>query len=306
MVPRQEHMAPPSAGRFPDGTFHPSWIGCIMAFTLRITFSGLCLFAPEATSGGGGRMHVLLPGMFGHHHGPEDRHIPVVVYDAGALVRGGPSLGVPALARLTGLTLAQGQGDTASTSLCGQIVDLAEITGRPVDPDHLGPDSKRKLVSRITLGAGAITRVAPGVCWEIPAGRLRPIAHRVEWEIPDFPGDSLALVGQHLSGGGMARDLGTLYPRNGLLSIEILHETPQEMPPEPLPFEQHPLPTRGEHPRHFSAFYSLFGDGAPVVMPAFWGTLDTAPAMAGSCPEIPPDAGAYAHNCLLAGAGLGA
>ncbi|HEX2202607.1 MAG TPA: hypothetical protein VHG91_04900 [Longimicrobium sp.] len=276
-----------------------------MAFTLRITFSGLCLFVPEPVGGGTGRMHVLMPGMFGHHHGPEDRHVPVVVYDAGALVQGGPSLGVPALAKLTGYTLTLGQGDTAGMSLCSQIVDLAEITGRSVDPDHLGPDSKRKLTARVTLRAGAITRVAPGVCWEMRPGEFRPIAHRVEWEIPDFPGDSLALVGQPLSGGGAAREMGTLYPRNGLLSIEVLHETPQELPPEPLPLEHHPLPTPGEHPKHFSAFYTLFGEPVPIVLPRFWGTLEDAPAMTGGCPEIPPDAGAYAYTCLVAGAGTG-
>jgi hypothetical protein len=276
-----------------------------MAFTLRITFSGLCLFVPEAESGGGGRMHVLMPGMFGHDHGPEDRHVPVVVYDAGALVQGGPPLGVPALAKLTGYTLAVGEGDTASTSLCSQIVDLAEITGQPVDPDHLGPDSKRKLVARVTLHAGAMTRVAPGMCWEMRPGELRPIAHRVEWEILDFPGDSLALVGQPLSGGGTARDLGTLYPRNGLLSIEILHETPQDLPPDPLPLEFQTLPAPGEHPKHFSAFYDLFAEPVTIVLPRFHGPLETAPAMAGACPEIPPDAGAYAPNCLVAGAGAG-
>jgi len=276
-----------------------------MAFTLRITFSGLCLFVPEPTSGGTGRMHVLMPGMFGHHHSPEDRHVPVVVYDAGALVEGGPSLGVPALARITGYTLSLGEGDTASTSLCSQIVDLAEITGRSVDPDHLGPDDKKKLTARVTLHAGAIARVAPGVCWEMRPGEFRPIAHRVEWEIEDFPGDSLALVGEPLGGGGTARDLGTLYPRDGLLSIEILHETPQELPPEPLAFEHHPLPTPGEHPRHFAAFYTLFGEPVPIVLPRFWGMLEDAPPMPGGCPEIPPDAGAYAYNCLVAGASAG-
>lgn len=250
-------------------------------------------------------MHVLMPGMFGHHHDPEDRHVPVVVYDAGALVQGGPPLGVPALAKLTDYTLAIGQGDTASTSLCSQIVDLAEITGLPVDPDHLGLDSKKKLTARVTLHAGGITRVAPGVCWEMRPGELRPIAHRVEWEIPEFPGDSLTLLGQPIGGGGTARELGTLYPRNGLLSLEILHETPQELPPDPLPFEHHPLPALGEHPKHFSAFYSLFGEPVPVVMPRFAGMLDDAPSLPGACPEIPPDAGAYAYGCLVAGAGSG-
>jgi len=277
-----------------------------MAFTLRITFSGLCMFVPEPVAGGTGRMHVLMPGMFGcHHHNPEDRHIPVVVYDAGALVEGGPSLGVPALARLTGHTLTVGSGDTAALSLCSQIVDLAEITGRPVDPDHLGADTQQKLVSRVTLGAGAITRVAPGMCWEMRPGEFRPIAHRVEWEIPDFPGDSLTLETAPLAGGGTSRDLGTLYPRDGLLSIEILHVTPQEMPPEPLSLENHPLPMPGSPPQHFSAFYSLFGDPVPIVMPRFWGKLEDCPAITGGCPELPPDAGMYAYRCLVAGAGAG-
>ena len=36
-------------------------------------------------------------------------------------------------------------------------------------------------------------------------------------------------MARSLDGGGVVRDLGTLYPRNGMLSIEILHETPQEL-----------------------------------------------------------------------------
>lgn len=274
-----------------------------MAFTLRITFSGLCLFVPEPVGAGGtGRMHVLMPGMYGHHHNPEDRHVPVVVYDAGYLVQGGPILGIPALARLTGLTLPLGQGDAASLALCSQIVDLRQVTGRPVDPDHLGADNKKKLVSRVTMAAGGITRVAPGACWEMRPGEFRPIAHRVEWEIPNLPGDALTLVAQPLRGGGAARELGTLYPRDGLLNLQVLHETPQDLPPEPLPLEHQPAPMPGDPPSHFAAFYSLFGEPVPVVMPRYWGELADCPPMAGGCPEIPPEMGGSAHRCLLAGA----
>lgn len=276
-----------------------------MAFTLRITFSGLCLFVPEPVANGTGRMHVLMPGMFGHHHHADDRHVPVVVYDAGSLVQGGPLLGVPALARLTGHTLTLGDGDTAGTSLCSQIVDLAEITGRPVDPDHLGPDTKKKLVCRVTLRAGSITRVGPGVCWEMRPGEFRPIAHRVEWEIPDFPGDSLTLLGQPMEGGGTPREMGTLYPRNGLLSLEILHETPQDLPPEPRSMDHVPLPMLGDPPKHFAAFYDLFGGPVPVVLPRYWGKLADCPPMTGGCPELPPDMGQIIYNCLVAGAGTG-
>lgn len=276
-----------------------------MAFTLRITFSGLCLFVPEPVANGTGRMHVLLPGMFGHHHGPEDRHVPVAVYDAGSLVQGGPALGVPALAKLTGYTLSFGEGDTAGLSLCGQIVDLAQLTGRPVDPDHLGADTKKKLVARVTLGAGAITRVAPGACWEVQPGEFRPIANRVEWEIPDFPGDELTLTAHSLDGGNAPRALGTLYPRNGRLDLQVLHETPQDLPPDPAPMDHGRMPMPGDLPKHFSAYFGLFGGPVPMKMPRYWGSIDECPPLADACPQLPPDMGGTAITCLVAGAGGG-
>lgn len=275
-----------------------------MAFTLRITFSGLCLFVPEPV-GTGGRMHVLMPGMFGHHHGAEDRHVPVLAYDAGYLLPTGDLLGSPVLSRLTGHTLALGDGDTASQTLCSQIVDLAQVTGRPVDADHLGADTKKKLVSRVTLGAGGITRVASGVCWEMRPGEFRPIACRVEWEIPSMPGDSLTLTAQPLGGGGGAKPMGTLYARDGLLSVDVLHETPQDLPPEPRSMAHVPTPMPGDPPKHFSAFYGLFGGPVPMVMPRFWGSLSECPPFPGGCPELPPEMGAIAYDCLVAGAGGG-
>jgi hypothetical protein len=272
-----------------------------MAFTLRITFSGLCLFVPEATGRKGtGRMHVLMPGMFGHEHGME-RHVPVVSYDAGYLVPGGPSLGVPAVASLAGLTLAPVAGQEASTALCGHIVDLKEVTRRPVDPDHLGADSKKKLVSRITLGAGKITRVSPGVCWEWQPGEFRPIAHRVEWEISGVEGDRLELVGQPLGGGGVPKPLGTLFPRQGRIDLKVLHDTPQELPPVPMAMDHGTPPEPGDPPKHFSAYYGVFGGPVPVVLPRYWGALADAPPVANACAEIPPDMGGRPYTCVMAG-----
>lgn len=277
-----------------------------MAYKLRITFSGLCLFVPEPVGETGtGRMHVLMPGMYCHHHNPADRHVAVLSYDAGSLVEGGPVLGVPALAKITGLDLSFGAGDAASLALCGEIVDLTTVTGRPVDADHLGDDTRRKLAARVTLGAGAITRVAPGVCWEWTPGEFRPIAHRVEWEIEDVPGDSLEIVGTPLAGGAAARSLGTLYPTDGLLSLEVFHETPQDLPPDPLPVDHQPPPMPGDVPMHFSAYYGLFGGPVPIVLPRYWGRLEDAPAVAGACAHIPPDMGGTPFTCLVAGAGTG-
>ena len=276
-----------------------------MAFTLRITFSGLCLFVPEPVSGGTGRMHVLMPGMFGHHHHGMDRHVPVLAYDAGYLVQGGPPMGVPALAKLTGHKVIPVAGEAAELALCDHIVDLREITGRPVDPDHLGADTKRKLVSRVTLGAGAMTRVSPGVCWEWRPGEFRPIAHRVEWEIPDVQGDRLTLVSEPIAGGGGSRILGTLFPRDGLLSLDVFHETPQDLPPDPMPVDHQPTPELGEHPKHFSSYYGLFGGPVPVVMPRYWGALSDCPPLANPCAIIPPEMGGTPFTCLVAGVGPG-
>ncbi|HEU0302245.1 MAG TPA: hypothetical protein VFR37_22500 [Longimicrobium sp.] len=276
-----------------------------MAFTLRITFSGLHLFVPEAPNGGTtGRMHVLMPGMFGHHHAGADRHIPALAYDAGSLVQGGPALGVTTLARLTRHSLWFGTGDTASLQLCGHIPDLKEITGQGVDPDHLADDEQGKLVSRVTLAAGGITRVAPGVCWEWRPGEFRPIAHRVEWEIPGMEGDSLTLESMPLGGGGAPRPLGTLYPRDGRLSLEVFHETSENLPPDPVPVEHQHVPTPGDHPPHFAAFYGVFGGPVPIVLPRYWGQLSDCPTIANACEELPPDLGGTPYACLVGGVGL--
>jgi hypothetical protein len=272
-----------------------------MAFTLRITFSGLCLFVPEAVGDAThGRMHVLMPGMFGHHHDGADRHIPVLAFDVGHATEGGPLLGFSALARLTGYALTVA-GDTADLRLCSQIVNLRDATGCSADPDLLDADTQNRLVSRVTLGAGRMTRVAPGVCWEWAPGEFRPIAHRAEWEIPDLEGEALTLTAEPIGGGGAALQLGTLHPVDGRVSLEVFHETQQDLPPDPLPIEhQHP-PMLGDTPRHFAAYYGLFGGPVPVRMPRYWGKLEDCPALADACEELPPGMGGTPFNCLLGG-----
>lgn len=277
-----------------------------MAFTLRITFSGLCLFVPEAGNGSTtGRMHVLLPGMFGHHGCGRDRHVAALGYDTGSLVPGGPMTGVTALARLAGHAVTFGAGNTAALRLCSQIPDLREITGRAVDPDVLDGDIGEKLVSRITLAAGGITRVAQGVCWEWRPGEYRPIANRVEWEIPGIEGDSLTVRATSLRGGGVARTLGVLHPTSGRLSLEVFHETSENMPPDPLPVEHQPVLNAGDHAPHFTAYYAVFGGEVPTVLPRYHGPLTGCPPLEGACDTLPPEMGLSAYTCLVAGVGGG-
>ena len=272
-----------------------------MAFTLRITFSGLCLFVPESTGEGAGRMHVLMPGMYGHAHNPEDRHVAVISYDSGQLVQGGSALGVTTVSKLNGQQIAFGSGDAATLALCGHIVNLRDATGRSVDSDHLGADSKQKLTARVTLAAGGVTRVAPGVCWEWGPGEFRPIAHRLEWEIPNVEGDSITLTSEPIGGGGTTQNHGTLYPVDGRVSLDVFHETPQDLPPDPLPIaHQHP-PMPGEAPKHFSAYYSLFGGPVPIRLPKYWGNLEDCPPVDNPCALIPPSMGGTPYNCIIAG-----
>ena len=276
-----------------------------MAFTLRITFSGLCLFVPEPAGGAStGRMHVLMPGMFGHHCGA-DRHVAAVAYDTGHLVQGGTPTGNIAMAPISGRQVAPVAGEEADLALCGHIPDLREITQRGVDPDHLGADAGKKLAARVTLGAGRITRVSPGVCWEWRPGELRPIAHRVEWEIPDVEGEQLTLVSELIGGGGEQKALGSLYPMNGRVNLTVYHETTQEMPPEPLPVHHHPVPASGYSPHHFSAYYTLFGGSVPTLLPRFRGKLGDCPPVPNPCEALPPDMGGLPYNCLIAGVGSG-
>jgi hypothetical protein len=273
-----------------------------MAFTLRLTFSGLCLFVPQpAATGTRGRMHVLMPSMAGHahHHSEADRHVPMVAYDAGYLVQGGTLNGITAAASLTGHTLTLGEGEDALLAVCSQIVNLTEVTERPVDPDHLGDDEQKKLVSRVTLGAGGMTRVSPGACWEWAPGLFRPIAHRAEWEITDLPGDSVVLTAEPFGGGGAPKPLGTLYPVDGVVSVDVYHVTPSDLPPEPLPMEQQPAPVPGEDALHFSAYYGLFGGPVPTRIPKYWGSIEECPPFPGGCPTMPPAMGSITYRCML-------
>ena len=274
-----------------------------MAFTLRITFSGLCLFVPEpAGEGPAGKMHVLMPNMFGCGCG-EDRHVAAVAYDTGHLAESGTPTGVTAMVAVSGQQITPVAGEEANLAFCDHIVNLQEITGTPVDSDHLGADTAHKLNARVTLGAGGITRVAPGVCWEWNPGELRPIAHKVEWEIDDVEGDSLTLVSEPIGGGSTQKALGTLYPMDGRISLVMYHETPQGLPPEPMPLDDFPVPSVGFTPHHFSAYYTLFGGTVPTLLPRYAGPLSMAPELPNPCATIPPDLGTLPYTCLVAGSG---
>jgi hypothetical protein len=209
------------------------------------------------------------------------------------------------MAPISGRQVTPVAGEEAVLALCGHIPDLSEITNRPVNLDHLRGDQGKKLSARVTLGAGRLTRVSPGVCWEWRPGEFRQIAHRVEWEIADVEGEQLTLVSELIGGGGEQKALGTLYPMNGRVNLVVYHETTQDLPPEPMPLAHQAVPARGFTPHHFSAYYELFGGPVPTVLPRFAGPQAECPPLANPCEAIPPDMGGMPYTCLVASGGGG-
>ena len=270
-----------------------------MAFTLRINFSGLCMFVPQPVNG---LMHVLLPKSTAHAHGA-DRHVPVLWFDMAHLrpgVTGGDN--IPVLVRLAGETLRLNGTGAANLYICTEIVNLRPVTGKPVHADHLGKDERQKLAARITLGSGRMTRIAPGDCWEWVPGQFRHLAHQVEWEI-EYPDASLTLQMEDFDG-VPGRTLQTLYPFTPLggtpvINLNVHHVPVGDLPPDPEPASQRHVPAFGAEPTHFLTFYTLFGGGVPIRLPKYWGSGSDCERTSACLPVL--DMGGSPFNCMVAG-----
>lgn len=263
-----------------------------MAFTLRIKFSGLCLFSHQAATGSQpARIHVLMPTAVQQH-----RHIPVLQFDAAHLTTCGGSSEVVAqiLLREYALTI---DGPLLDPGICSTIVDLREITGAPVMPSLYDSNPGGLLASRITLTGGRMASVDPGVTWEWVSGTRRLMAHVAVWEI-DLPGDAVRFRLENVGGGTGATPpvLPLLIPNSHkLLNVSIRH-----LPPEELALETPPvsIPTQADH---VAMYYPLFSGTPPVILPKNPQECQNR----GECD--PPvtcsedgDAGESAFNCMLA------
>ena len=272
-----------------------------MAFTLHITFSGMCLFVPQPASQGAttGTMHVLMPRMDPSHHHGADRHVPVLSFDP-AYLRPGTDIFDEAvtLVPLDEQELAL-SGQQADIRLCERIVNLTRVTNVPVAAEHLG-SAPRKLLSRIQLGAGKMERVSPPTtCWEWEQGKLRPIAHRAEWQIT-FSEDTLKLPPLTRLDTGSPTPLPELHPRGNRINLNILYIPSVELPPRPEPIH---VPAHGFKPSHFATYFRLFGAPVPVRLPVYWGKvkIETECGMADHCTDLDSDMGGTAFTCMLAG-----
>lgn len=271
-----------------------------MAFTLHITFSGMCLFVPQPATQGAttGTMHVLMPRMDPSHHHGADRHVPVLAFNPAYLLAGNDLLeDAVTLIPLDDNELAL-SGTTAQIKLCERIVNLSRVTNVQVPASHLGPNPK-VLLSRVQLGAGMMTHVSSADhCWEWEPGKLRPIAHQAEWQIP-FGGSTLQLPPLTRLDDGTPTDLPELHPRANRINLSILYIPAVELPPRP---ESVHVPEHGFKPSHFATYYRLFGQPVPFRLPTYAGPAITGTGCGATehCADIPKDQGGTAFTCMLA------
>ncbi|HET7464646.1 MAG TPA: hypothetical protein VFJ82_25615 [Longimicrobium sp.] len=280
----------------------PSTRFAAVKFDLRITFTGMCLFMPDKMAK---EMHVVLPKLSNKLH----RHVAVLQFDAAHLNGDQVNppkarLGVPVSVGMRELRLVLGDGSgisSAKPALCEEIVDIFPVTKKPVDPDHLKDDTKKKIVGGARLTAGEMTGVSPGVCWNWNGGATpRPIAHRAEWTIPDLTGPKLDIVLKGLHG---KRDLAlpSLFPvqpggaDKPSIALTVWHVPSDDLPPdEGDPEKIEP----GEHPPHFEGFYDLFGGPVSNEVPTLVG--DSGCTVATPCKKI-ASRGGSPYTCMVAG-----
>jgi hypothetical protein len=269
-----------------------------MAFKLRITFSGLCLFVVEPAAGRQqARMHVLMPNAVLSH-----LHIPVLEFDPVHLVETATD---PTKDFLTQFLLRKFalpiDGPDLNTNICPSILPLRDVTEGPVISGLFTGNPNTLLASRVTLLGGKMSRVDPGVCWTWVDGARRQMAHVAEWEVI-LPGDRVQLRLTDLNGGTFGvPDLPVLFAKdfagdgNLLLNVSVRH-----LPPEELPFEQYPVKIPTQAP-HVAMYYPLFEGNPATLLPTDPREEDPRCPPAETC-DVIDEAGESAFNCML-GAG---
>lgn len=275
-----------------------------MGFTLLIEFSGLCMFVPKAhlqEADPPDRMYVLMPRPDHEHDHGADRHVAVLAFDSAFLRTGATEPDdSTVLTSLDDLDLHV-PGEAPNLYICPEIPNLRDVTNQAVDPTLLGPaPNPSRLLSRIQLNSGRMIAVDRGACWEWPAGEFCNMAFRVQWQV-DYPSlASLELVLTDMSGG--VERIVELHPLPGpteadpgVIFIGIMHVPAGDLPPDPE--TDHHAPPFGFEPQHFQAYFNLFGEALPIVLPKLWGTGDFCRPPV--CPTI-QDQGGSPFNCIVA------
>ena len=262
-----------------------------MAFQLKIQFSGLCIFAVQPAEGEEPvRMQVLLPRAEGMH-----LHIPVLEFDAAYMVAGSKPSKLVTQFPLRGSGSDVG-GTTLDPRICAEIVRVSEaVPGKFVLPDLFKKQAQPLLAARVTLYAGQMAQVAPGVCWRWVGGAHRRMAHIAEWVV-DVPDASLTWALKDFEGNELGRSV-VLHPMTTSSGQNVLNVRVRHLPAESLAVESVPSnpPITAEH---FGHYYPLFGVATRPLLPREPVEMDCPPK---DCTHM-NFKGESAFNCML-GAG---
>jgi hypothetical protein len=182
---------------------------------LEITFSGLCLFVPNAAEG---VVHVLMPRVENAHGG--SRFVARLLAE---------SFAGPAARPMEGWSLVLGNAPgTADTSLTpevpsrGELLDLSRMTGQKLPRRVLASREMPELTARVTLRAGRVHSVEGGSTWEIQ-GRPVVLAQSLTWRMEGIP-DALAWASAGAVGAPPLESLAELAPADdGLVRLHIHH-----------------------------------------------------------------------------------
>ncbi|HEX7241212.1 MAG TPA: hypothetical protein VF263_13140 [Longimicrobiaceae bacterium] len=266
-----------------------------MAFKLRITFTGLCLFVPDRSRT---RMHVLMPDTTGH---PGMLHLARLHYNgANAGGPAGPVVPVP----LEGLALDFVGLAGNVHALPPEIANLTTILGARADPSI-----RSGVISSVTLRAGKVTHRQGLGKWVFPGDpqrrRPRHEVHMANWAVWTARVDA-AEVGLVTTprGIGPRGGLLTLKPVQGsdlvCITVSHLYIHEEELEREP-----------GYVPEHFHCYFPCLQGGdlrEPELLEKGWTPLTAVEGEEGDSRCVPDDkarrvlALGIAYSCMIAGA----
>ncbi|HET6764430.1 MAG TPA: hypothetical protein VFH27_12180 [Longimicrobiaceae bacterium] len=239
-------------------------------WTLAVVFHGLCLIVPRTP------LTVLLP-KSGGAQGP--KHVAWLEYDEA-------------------YRHPDGHASTVGTATEQIFLENRTLSIKPdakgFDPQppesvfdffrHPGSDSKRRVAktgtlgkspgslldARVKLSRGRFEAAAKGTCWSVDGGPSQELTHAVLWVAENVEGTTLE-ASLAPFGDGAPVDLPELYPRNGLLVLNVCH-APEHDFKHPIQAGTQTGPQAGDvgrPPLHMHMYYNLLRPGSdtePILL----------------------------------------
>jgi len=240
-----------------------------MAFDLRITITGLCMFVPDPIDH---CMHILMPST--EDMSAPMRHYPRLMFDKALEARNSPKFGRRLRCRnleRSAWVLPAFPSDPIDLTIPDELVNLELAAGAdPVARDFVRstPDLTA-LTARLTLRAGGITDYSLGLRFSLGKVEL-PMTTRIEWMIRGIETERGSLdadmLGQLINlENGASLDLAKLFPARelfpmrGVINLYLYHVVRDELPSKVWrwPSVEPPGVNDGDTIPHFPMYYRL-------------------------------------------------